>query len=335
MSEENQPIQLRISDIVRFIRRYFFLFVTVGILSGVGGYLFSYTFQDQYTATALVLPEYYSNSLDTGLGELASLAGLTRRNRTEAVRPDLFPEILLSTPSVIKLLTASVRDQEGRELTLFNYLDSTGTPQPFTEKQLAGRDSVILLTRDQRRLIATLKGCITVAYGKMNGVLSIKVELPDPVLAAGVARVAVDYLTDFVEDYRTGKERRRVELLEEQTARAGERYQRALVTLNTYRDKNRNIFTNTGGMEGQKLELELNRTQSLFNELSQKLELARLQMEENAAVLKILEPPVVPYATSSPRRLIMAASYMMLGCFLALCYALFIREKVHKKFNFA
>ena len=75
------------------------------IIGGLLGVAFSFTVTKMYTSKAELLPEFSSNKLG-GLSSLASLAGFDASSAagSDAVRPDLYPNILLSTPALRYLL---------------------------------------------------------------------------------------------------------------------------------------------------------------------------------------------------------------------------------------
>ncbi len=329
-------VELSLSDIIGFIRKYFLFFLIVGIGAASLGYGLSFLTQKEYAAYASILPEY-SSGPGSSISELATLAGLGGRTRSEAVRPDLYPDILGSTPFLVSLLSASLKNQDGQTISIFDLFQQDikekgdTLVQPFTSEQLSSVDSVLNLTRGQHSFVKKMRGRILVTHGKINGIVGVSVELPDPVLAAGATRFSIDYLVNFVSSYRTGKENKKVDLLTGQVAKAEANYRSAEARLAAHRDRNRNIVTFTSRVDEQRLEGEYYRTQGIYNELMQRLQFSKIQREEVAPVLKVLEPPVVPIITSKPRRLVMAAGYALVISFLAFCYVLFVREKIFSK----
>ncbi len=268
MSKDNEPISIRLSDIIRFIRKYFLFFLIVGVVSAIGGYLASYLRQNKYTAYARLLPE--QNPSATGsLSELVSLAGIAARNRSEALRPDLYPDILSSNQFALRLLTTPLKDQEGNKVTLFDFFQANSEVEDkapaFKKEQIDGIESPLLLDRSQQILIDIARGCVSASYGKIDGVISISVELRDPVLAAEIVQYSISYLTEFVTSYRLDKAIAKVNLLEQQSERAGSEYRNALSQLSSFRDRNRNLFTYSSRTDEIRLDGDVLRTQNIFN----------------------------------------------------------------------
>jgi uncharacterized protein involved in exopolysaccharide biosynthesis len=186
------------------------------------------------------------------------------------------------------------------------------------------------LTKEQEDVLIDLSQRISASNDKLTGILSIQVELPDPILAAACTNLAVNYLTSFVAEYRTSKESKKVLFLQKQLQEAKSRYQKAEYTLNAYRDRNQNTFSNVARIEEQRLQSEYLQGQTIYNGLVQQVEAARLQLQEEAPVLKVLEPPMVANKKSKPKRLLIAIGFSFLGGLITFLFVLFVKEKVHK-----
>ncbi len=302
-----------------------------GIFCGIAVYGLTFLMKKEYQASAKILPEYQSNLMGN-LSELASLAGINTRNRTEAVRPDLYPEIIRSTPFLIHALSSPVKGMDGKEMILFDYLtkDFEERPEPLPRVNPTS-DSVLALSKLQQGVLKNLKKRIDVSMGKMTGVITISSEMPDPYIAAEVNSLAVRYVRDFVTKYRLTKEGDKAAFLKEQAREAKANLQKAEAELGAFKDANRNIYTNTERVREQRLQAEYLRLQSVYGELSRQYELSRLQAEQISPVVEVLEPSVVPYATSKPRHLVLAAVGAFFGAMLRFAYVLFREYRSRKQ----
>ena len=144
--------------------------------------------------------------------------------------------------------------------------------------------------------------------------------MPDRVVAATVARLSLEYLTNYITSYRTEKSRNQVNFLERQVANAKSRYQTAEYALSSYRDKNRSLFLNTAKIEEQRLQADFLLTQNLFSELSKQLEQAKIKLSDEAPVFKILEPAQVPLKKSAPKRSLILIGFTIAGAFLGIVW---------------
>lgn len=311
-------VEISLSDILAFFKRNWLILLLAGLVSGGFGYGISYVIPIEYEASVKVLPEFSSGIGGAGgLSDLASMAGISLgKNGSDALRPDLYPSILSSKAFLIKVLSIPFALQNGQKIKLATYLDKDATA--LTPQQIAQGDTVIILTRDQERVLKNTRNRITAGMDRMTGILTIQVSMPDPVLAAACATYSLAYLTNFVTEYRGGKKFEKVDFLRKQMAEAKSKYQRAEMSLNAYRDRNRNTYSNVARVGEQRLQTEFMQAQTLYGQLAQQLESARLQALEDAPVLKILDPPMVPNWKSSPKRSLYALGFAMLGGLITL-----------------
>ncbi|GAB2778872.1 Wzz/FepE/Etk N-terminal domain-containing protein [Rhabdobacter roseus] len=327
--QAEEVIEISLADIAAFFKRHWLKLLVAGFLSGAAGYGLSHLAPIEYEATARILPEYSSGLGGGGLSDLASLAGLSLKNNSEAIRPDLYPDIIGSKSFLLKIMSTPFQLQNGQMIVLTQYLDEEA--EPLSPTQVAQSDSLITMTKAQERVMKDVASRLTASMEKMSGVLNVRAEMPDPVLAAACTNLAVSYLKDFVADYRTARENEKLSFLRRQVAEAKGKYQRAEVALNTYRDRNVNAYTNVARIEEQRLQNDYLQAQTLYGELSRQLEASRLQAQEDTPILKVLEAPMVPNWKSKPRRVLYALGYALLGGFLTLLYLLFVAEKVHRR----
>jgi uncharacterized protein involved in exopolysaccharide biosynthesis len=322
--------EISLKQIASFFKKYLLLFFLTSLVFGGIGYYYATTLPEQYSSVARILPEYSGAAPSSGgLGDLASLAGVSLRGRTDAIRPDLYPDILNSRPFLIKALSTKLPTRNGNQVLLINVLSKKATP--FTAAQIASYDTLVNMTKEQEGAMNALRFRITPVIEKTSGVLAISVELPDPILAAATARMAVEYLQEFVTNYRSAKLVERIHLLTKQGEEARQKYQKAEIALSSYRDRNLNPFTNLSRVEEQRLQNDFLQYQALYTELRRQLEAVKLQVQEEAPVVKVLEPPMVANRKSKPKKLIIGLQFAVVGAMLAFLFAFFLKEKLHRK----
>lgn len=348
-------IEIRLSDVVRFLKdsRWTVLRWALGAL--VVGALYAYLQPNQYTAFVTVMPELQTKG-GSGLGNLGSLAGLAGINldgvsgSTEAIRPDLYPSMLQSVPFGLYLLSQPVR-VGNRLFTVQDYLiwsaeNSVGSRVWETLFGWLSSDDVVavkavnnrpqnpaqplLLTQQQEGLIQAMGKRVVAEIDKRTGVITITAKMPDPAVAAAVARLSLDYLTNYVTNYRTGRSRQQVKFLTQQVTNARRRYQAAEYQVSAYRDRNRSLFLQTAKIEEQRLQADYLLAQTVYNDLSKQLEQARIKVQEEAPVFQVLEPARVPLRKSEPKRTMMALGSAVFGAIVGL-FLFFIRWFAHRQ----
>ena len=304
---------------------------------------------NEYTSTASVMPELESSSVG-GLSKyagLASLAGINLINTgtSDAIRPDLYPNVINNTSFFLYLLEQPVKTSENKTLKFSNFystaynLDSTkGSEGVITsikhmmgmkekevvaQKELEGR--LIYLPKEKGKMIEELMSKITAGMDKKTGIISISAELPDPVTAAYVAEISMQYLTNFVTNYRTEKSRQEVEFLAQRLAEAKGKYYSNQNKKAQYADQFSvgTIRIQAADINRERIEADYRVSSKFYQELLQQYETAKLKVQQETPVFKALQKPVVPYKKSGPKRLLSLFFSTIFTIILAsLCYIL-------------
>lgn len=322
----------------RFLRRNARRILAVVAVFAAVGVAHALLAPAEYTSAVRFMPELKTR-LSGNLSQLSSLAGLAGINLdaggdADAVRPDLYPGILQSTPFFLHVMRQKIADPaEGDTLTLDAYLERAEGSHLFGKLRQWGQNlslssengtatvgktslapsQVIAMTRKQELRAEDLAGRIQAGFDKKTGIITIQVKMPNPVVAAVVARQTTEYLTRYVTSYRTGKARQQAEFLQERVNEARRRYEAAEYALQNYRDRNRNLFLNVARIDGNRLQADYTLTQTVFNDLSRQLEQAKIKVQEETPVFKELDPPQVPTRRSAPKRTILVLIYTLLG----------------------
>lgn len=343
---EEDTLEIRLDIVLQFLKQSR---KRVSIWGGsffVLGILFAMSKQNEYTAIVKVMPELKTSAAAStgGLGDLKSLAGLAGINlgslggTSEAIRPDLYPDIIKSIPLSLYLLKQSVLPIDAKKTeTLEDYFIAnerkgfigfiSGFFREPAEKQ--ERDHILTqpnlplkLTQQQERLCKIINERVLAEMDKKSGIITITAEMPDPIISATVARQTLDYLTNYVTSYRTGKARKQVQFLADQVKGARQRYELSELELSAYRDKNRNVFLNTAKIEEQRMQADYLLAQGVYSDLSKQLEQAKIKVEEESPVFQVLEPARVPIKKSGPKRTMIIGGVFLVGIIIGLLISL-------------
>lgn len=338
-SVNESEIEIRLSDILQFLksnRRLFFIGVLLGIAAGG---IYSISKPNVYTAQATVMPEFQAGGAGA-FGDLSSLIGLAgisvdKSSTQDAIRPDLYPNVLQSIPFALHLLKQPVYSQKLQvtlslqafiermnEGSIFNIITSKTDKDKAEKLDPKGFSQAIQITKEQQDLIKLVQTSTGAVYDKKTGILTISATEQDPVVAATIARLSLEYLTNYIITYRTEKARNQVIFLEQRVKEAQSRYQSAEYALANYRDRNRNLLLQTAKIDEQRLQANYLLEQSVFSELSKQLEQAKIKVQEQTPVFKILEPPTIPLVKSGPKRTLTALGFGVAGAFICLLIAI-------------
>ena len=340
---QDQILQIRLGDILLFIRKYFLLIGLVALAFGILGYLVSLTFTKTYKVNTLLLPEY-----SMGTSSFFSMASRSSEGAENLV-PDLYPTVLKSMPFGIYLLKQPVLDQNNKSYpTLEDFLKSPqpsfgffssanekDSKQPVAKAQLPiqlPNKNILSFNSDQDQIIRSAIGLVSSSIDKKNGIITIESEMADPVVASQLVEAGKNYLVTYVEEYRTAKIAQQTEFLKDRVKEAKRRQTNAEYALQSYRDNHRDAFLNVARIEEQRLQADYTLTQSLYADLNLQLEQSIIKMKNEKPVFKVLEPAKIPLFPSGPKKLMNALFCAIFGGVISLFYILLFREKVYRHF---
>lgn len=168
-----------------------------------------------------------------------------------------------------------------------------------------------------------------------EGVIEIKVEDTDPVVAADIANFYIEQLDRFVTQFGTSAASRQRRFIAEQLARAGKGLKSDEETLREFQEKNRAVLLGDMansmklpgaqvpkiGMELGRLTRDLKVQEAVYTLLTQQLEQAKIAEAQDVPVVQVLDRAVPALRKSKPIiRLNMAlagAVSLFVGIFLA------------------
>lgn len=324
-------------------------FVAVGAVLGV---LFALLTPKEYVSTAKLMPEYSSesgggaSSLLKRFGGLAGIDVSTYNANSNAIQVTLYPDIVQSLSFQHELAqqtfyfaeldsSATLYDyylelaQPGFLATLKKYtiglpgliIGSIFSEDPVKTHNYAsqpdasqpGGSEIISLPKDKMNIIGSLRGNISANLDEKSGIITVSAKFGDPNLAAQVAKYTIEALTAYLVEYRTEKVLRDLRYLEAQLADAEGRFKKAQDALADFRDSNRGTLTNRAQTEEERLTSEYNLSFSIYNSLSQQREQAKLKVQEETPVFKVLQPVLVPVDDETSGAMILIVWVMLSG----------------------
>lgn len=328
------------------------IYKSVGIFLLLGLFI-AFGSDEEYTAEVKLLPEINQGGSLGGLGGLARSFGINPGQQpTEGIPAELYPDITRSLVLMDRLLAYEVTIPETRtRVSLFDYYNEYKKPSlvsttanytvklPLTilgklrgwltsEPDLTIADQLIMdeekrqrimrMTREEWEVVRQLRDRISASMGRESGVVTVSVKMPDAEMAADVTDQVVQYLTEYITSYRTEKARNDVEFIEERYNEAKNRFETAQEMMARFRDENRGELTAMARTQEQRLQSEYNLTFNLYNTMAERLEEARIKLQDQTPVVNILEPVAVPDQRSEPKRAITLLLAVFFGSIVGL-----------------
>lgn len=347
-AEDSGEISINFGEIFRTLKSYKLLIGTCAVLFAALGAIYSLTQPNEYSSNAKLLPEIDSKgSIGGGLGGLKSLAGLAGVDigggaaGSEAIRPDLYPNIVQSAPLLQEVLKAKIYSTKDKKWqTVLAYLSENQDTAPLGIGNSNEEDEepdfvlgklpsnalstdLIKLNKNERSALKKLRENIEIDIDKKSGVISLSTTMTNPVAAANITSLIQHYLTKYVTDYRTQKARKELAFLEQRLNESRSRYDQALFTLSAYRDQNMNLFLNVAKDREKKLQYEVDMAYNLYTTISGQYEEAKVKLHRETPVFKVLEPAQVAIKKDGPKRSLITIGFLFVGIFFSLIYVFF------------
>lgn len=325
-------------------RKLVYRFVAAGIVLGVAVALLT---PKEYVSDSTLMPEYSTESSSGGAssllqqyGGLLGMNGGTYNSASNAIRVDLYPNIVQSISFQNKLInqefyfsdydtTVTIKEyfEEVYSPGFLSYLKAYTIGLPFTilgaimpsnENDVVSENSrldedIVSLSKEDMQLIKSLRERVTASLNEENGIISVSVKMPDKVAAAGIAKFTIEELTAYLTEYRTEKVLRDLEYTREQLRKAEERFKTAQLALADFRDSNQGNLTARALTEQERLQSEYDVAFNLYNSLTQQFEEAKLRVQEETPVFKVLQPVQVPVEDETSGAMILVVFVMLSG----------------------
>lgn len=324
----------------------------VGVIIGVST-------PSTYTSKAVVAPEIATRStMGNGLSSLASLAGVNVNTLalTDAMHPDLYPEVIKSSNFKIGLfdMPVTVATRDSLIYTdLYDYMANynkspwwsyvLGLPRMAVEcvksifkkkddfDYAEGHTSVdsLRLTRQQEMVIRMLSKRIDATVEKKTFVLSLKVNMQDPVIAAQLANTIIDHLQQFVTSYRTEKARENVVYFEQLYEKTREEYLAAQKAYARYVDAHMGVVNKSSMVQQQHLQNEAQLRYQMYNQTAQNLMSARAKLQQEAPVLVVIQQGLASHK-GEPSKMKLAIIWFILGAIGGIVVTTFSKKSTLK-----
>lgn len=309
----------------------------IGAWAAAVGVVIALSLPREYVTTVKLAPETEDISKRmNSLGGLAAMAGINLNTSagTDAISPDLYPDVVQSTPFLLELFPVKVGVPERADsISLYEYMVDYQRhvwwgyvlQAPF-KLLAAGKnlftsaeepDETVLnpfhLTRQQQKVVEALQKRIGVSIDKKTLVLTLSVEMQDAVVSASLMQIVLEKLQEYITDYRTRKVKDDLAFTRKVFAEARDTYYQAQKAYATFEDGNRNLISSTYRTEQERLKNEMTLAFNVYNTLAQKLEQDKLRVQEQTPVYTVIEPATVPLLPDSPKKMVIVGGLFFLG----------------------
>lgn len=326
--------------------------------AAIAGVIIAFSIPKEYETEVTLAPEESGagGALGGNLSSLASLAGINLGGMSseDAFAPELYPDILASTPFLVDLFNVPVLTKKGDVSTyLYDYMDNHTRSPWFSylisapgkmlgwvvkliknekEEENSTKANYFDLTRDQEKMVKTLSKCIKGSVDKKTGVITLSVRMQDPLIAAALADTVKNRLQNFITDYRTSKARHDLEFSQKLYEEAKEDYLKAQAIYATFADRNLDVIQQRYKVEEERLIKEVNLAYTIYSQVASQLQLARAKVQQQTPVYTVIQPAKMSIKAASPKKVMLLIAFVFLG-FLGTGMWILFKDKllIHKK----
>ncbi|MCI1648006.1 MAG: Wzz/FepE/Etk N-terminal domain-containing protein [Bacteroides sp.] len=317
------------------------------------GLVVAFSIPKEYSTSVTLAPETTSKTTGGSMGALAAMAGINLGSSSgeDALSPELYPDIVSSTPFLVELFDVRIQDQKSRiDTTLYTYLDQyQRTPwwgvvlsAPFKavgwaislfkeEEKLNpnnGKFNSFRLTKDESAIADALNQRLAVSVDKKTGVTTLTVTMQDPLISASLTDTVMHRLQNYITDYRTNKARHDLAFAEKLYKEAKANYADAQKKYATFVDANQNIILLSYRAEQERLQNEMTLAYNVYSQVAQQLQMAKAKVQEITPVYTVVQPATVPLRPSKPNKIMILIGFIFLAGVGSVGWILFVKDLI-------
>lgn len=319
-------------------KRIFIIYVTAGFM--VLGLLVALFSKKEYTASTIFVPQTSQQRGGSSISSLASLAGINLGQMGgDMLSPTVYPQLLSNVDLIKELMYTPVKFEEWPEkITLYDYYTDPeynkmtffGAVKKYTiglpgviigaikgkdeeNVDAAGLDGLAVYTEREYQCKEVLSDLISVSINDKDGYIELSVRMPEAVAAAEVATTVFNLLEKYVTEYKIEKAKATLDFVNDRFNEAEEDFEQKQLAYAKFRDANRGQLTATAQITEDRLRKEYDMANTIYTELARQKTQVELQVKEDTPVLSVVQPIVVPFERSKPRRAIILIAFTFLG----------------------
>ncbi|MDO4212098.1 MAG: Wzz/FepE/Etk N-terminal domain-containing protein [Bacteroidales bacterium] len=309
-----------------------------------------------YDAHERLAPETAGESSMGSLASLASSFGVNLGSgmSSDAITPELYPELFQSTDFIVSLFDIKVETVDGSvKCDYYDYMcdHQQSTPwapyvkalrakimpkDPDVNAQAAAQSaaggkkiSAFRMSKRQQELVKMVKENITCSTDKKSGILTINVVDQDPLVCATMADSIRVRLQQFITSYRTSKAMVDVKYYKQLTEESYLEYKRANQAYTDYADTHQGATLTAVSSRETELENAMDKAYTSYTAYRTQLESAEAKIQERTPAFTLIEASSVPVKASGPKRMIFVAFMTLLSAFVLTIF--FFRKELYAR----
>lgn len=307
------------------------LIIKYSIIGAVVGIIIAFSVPKVYTTTVILTTES-GKSVSGSMGALASMAGINIGSieNQDVFSPELYPEVINSTPFIQGLLNINVVDKKQNiNTSLYTYLKEEQkstwwsyifkTPLVILDIFLAREDTnndktnLRSISEDEMSIIESIRLSYSVTTEKKTGLTTIEVTSQSPIVSAFLADTLTSYLQSYIIEQRTKKAKTDLTNSEKLYEQARIEYYKSQQNLASFADANMNVISAKYRINQEKLQNEASIAYSVYNQMAQQVQMNKIKVQDNTPVFTIIQPAIEPLFPSKPNKKMTLIAFIFLS----------------------
>lgn len=345
--ENKKSDKLNVTALVRLLlHNWWVILLNCLIIGGIAALLIIEE-PRTYTSSVILAPEAEDINSGGALSSIASSFGVDLGGVTtaDAIRPDLYPDLVASNDFIMSLFKIPVKTIDGNIYTdYFTYLkkyqksswwrkaisnfkkkfsDDDKKVEIRNNKSNTVNNNSLILTKDQERLIESVRNKVVCSVDKRNYTISITVTDQDPLIAATVADSVRLKIQNFITEYRTKKATKDYHYYLGLLKQAKFEYENSCQAYAKYVDTHRDVILQAYISERDQLENDMQLKLNAYNAMITQAQTAKAKIQENTPAFTILQNAYVPVKPTGPKRMIFVAAMVFLTFIITVALLIF------------
>ncbi len=340
MSTETNTQEIDLVELVKTIWGQRKMILKWCLWAALAGLIVAFSIPAEYTTVVKMAPENSKNTKTGGMSDLAAMAGINLGSASgiEGVNTTIYPDIIQTTPFLIEMSRIPVQGMKmDASLPLYNYIkEEISAPwwnyvlkAPMRllgwtislfkakEPQGDGRIDPYRLTWEQSEVIRAIGNRMNVTVDKKSGMITASSTMQDALVSAAVCDSLTSKLQEYVAEYRTQKAKKDLEFTQKmfEDARAGYIEKQQIYAV--YMDATQNVVLQSIRAEQERLRNEQLLAYTVYSQVTQQLEAAKIKVQEETPSVTVIEPATVPTRKSNTSKATILIVFVFLGGFIA------------------
>jgi LPS O-antigen subunit length determinant protein (WzzB/FepE family) len=342
MSENTDEI-----DLIELLKKIYlekkFIF-KISVLAALFGVFYALFQPNEFTSSTTFIPQL-SSGVKTGgssLSGLASLAGINigSMESSSEFPPTLYPQVVNGVPFRVELLSneitlnnelVAVKDYLEKKSS-FNIL---GTIKKYTiglpslilssfknQKEYTNESKIYSITEKDKDLFQILEKNLSLSINEKEGFITIAFTDTNKNVAAQITQISQNLLQEKIIEFKNKSSREMLDFALKQYSDKKESYEKLQDEKAVFVDKNINISSSLFQNKLNRLESEVNISESIVQQLASQVEQAKLQVNKDTPVFTTIKPVTIPFERSAPKRSLIVITFLFLGFVLSCGYVL-------------